>query len=562
MNAFLNTLAEKNKKIYEFSLLSRVSPDKSERESAEKISKEEEKEINDLLTPDLYKSVIWEYLSCKKLVNELRLNGAHLLPADSVEVHRINNKLIDLSAEFLKNISDNSAPKLQIEPENREHVKELLTDSSEYIELTPSNHSKLMCICPDKTIRRRAFTLKNSLPPENIGVLSEAYGLRRRKAQLLGYTTTAEMYLSDSHMKSYDEIMNFLLILSAKLSDKSENLLKKVLKELGEYPSLDLAELKSPVSSSYFMAKYKQKVCLFDYSGEYFDFDRVLDTISGFYSDKLNIKIDVFYEDKWIKKMPVLFVRNTEKNRLLGKISLDMFFREGKHPHGTCWLMKRRFANPDEMFPSAETCLTVSLQQNPDGKPRLMSHSELITIFHELGHGLHEILNETNTVNCGGIEMERDLVEVISMYFENYCWEKELLKKCCDLSSDELDSLISTRNIDLPVSWLSQCAFSILDQELNSGVTRVDDFEKRYSEITGSEYIDGTNMAMRWIHQFGYECQYYSYVYSNCYAAQLWADRNSPDHNDRLRQFMQYSSGETLEKHFGKLDLKHFVDLL
>jgi len=166
----------------------------------------------------------------------------------------------------------------------------------------------------------------------------------------------------------------------------------------------------------------------------------------------------------------------------LGYLYMDLHPRPGKYTHAANFNLQPGFLEKDgksRHYPA--TALVCNLSKPTADKPALLSHDEVVTLFHELGHGIHNLAGRTRYSRFHGSSVVRDFVEAPSQMLENWCWTPSTLKRLSShfktgesLPDDLIEKLISTKHVDDGLYYLRQLSFGIFDMIIHSPKTHDD----------------------------------------------------------------------------------------
>ena len=224
---------------------------------------------------------------------------------------------------------------------------------------------------------------------------------------------------------------------------------------------------------------------------------------------------------------------------LRGSFYLDLYARQGKR--GGAWMADfvGRRVHADGELQNPVAFLTCNFSKPVGGKPALFTHDEVLTLFHEFGHGLHHMLTQVDTAGLSGINgVEWDAVELPSQFLENWCWEPEALALISGhyetgepLPQELLDKMLAARNYQSAMQMMRQLEFSLFDMRIHH------EFDEskgaRISEIL-SEVREQTSVRIppeynRFQHSFGhifaggYAAGYYSYKWAEVLSSDAFA---------------------------------------
>lgn len=364
--------------------------------------------------------------------------------------------------------------------------------------------------------------------------------LRHEEAQLLDYANFAEVSLVPKMAESPQHVVEFL----EDLARRARPFAEKDLEELRTFArdELGIEELQS-WDVAYASEKLREQRYAFSEKEvkEYFPEPKVVqglfDVIQGLFS--VRIKPD----DAPVWHPDVRFFRIERDGQLVGQFYLDLYAREGKNQGA--WMDdargRRLTTGGIVQTPIAYLTCNFTPPATVDGKlqPSLFTHDEVITLFHEFGHGLHHMLTEVEELSVSGISgVEWDAVELPSQFMENFCWEWDKLQQMTahvktgePLPRALFDKMTAAKNFQSGMMTLRQVEFSLIDMHLHY------DFDPR-NERTVQELIDDIRKQFailippafnRFQHSFGhifsggYAAGYYSYKWAEVLSADAYA---------------------------------------
>jgi oligopeptidase A len=232
------------------------------------------------------------------------------------------------------------------------------------------------------------------------------------------------------------------------------------------------------------------------------------------------------------------FYRLERNGHLVGQFYLDPPARAGKR--GGAWMddVRARWLRPDtQQLQTPVAHLVCNFADGVDGQPPLLTHDDVITLFHEFGHGLHHMLTQVNERDVSGISgVEWDAVELPSQFMENFCWEWNVLKHMSAhvktgeaLPRELFDKMVAAKNFQSGLQTLRQIEFALMDMLLHSEHHPQDDFmpvlQKVRAEVAVIQAPDFNRMAHTFSHIFagGYAAGYYSYKWAEVLSADAYA---------------------------------------
>ena len=383
----------------------------------------------------------------------------------------------------------------------------------------------------------------------NADIMGQILQLREQKAQLLGFANYAEVSLSTKMADNVAEVETFLRNLATKAKPTAEQDLAQLQECARDY---DIAELQ-PWDSAYIAEKVKQNK--FSLSQEeirpYFPLPKVIDGLFAIVERLYGIKVqeqnraheatkdDSNVVSRWHDD--VRFYQLFDANdTLLGGFYFDLFARNGKR--GGAWMsgFQSRYSNDEQAYQQLPVCFMVgNFTPALDGKPSLLTHDEVLTLFHEFGHGLHHLLTQVTVGDVAGVNgVEWDAVELPSQFMENWAWDAEgiaLISSHVEtgepLPKDKLDALLAAKNFQSGMQTLRQIEFALFDLLIHSHTPALDyagilaTLNDVRRDIAIMETPDYNRFANGFSHIFagGYAAGYYSYKWAELLSADAFS---------------------------------------
>ncbi|MBV8656923.1 MAG: M3 family metallopeptidase [Burkholderiales bacterium] len=368
---------------------------------------------------------------------------------------------------------------------------------------------------------------------DNTALIDQILALRAELAALLGFQNYAEYSLAAKMATTPNEVLTFLRDMAARA--KPHAVADRKALEAFARDHLALPEL-SAWDLAYASEKLKQAQYAFSAQEvkQYFVEDKVLaglfDVIESLYG--LHASLDT--APTW--HADARFYKLTDKaGRLVGQFYLDLYAREGKR--GGAWMddcRNRRKTTSGVQTPVVY--LTCNFGRGQNGKPATFTHGEVITLFHEMGHGLHQLLTEVDELSVAGINgVEWDAVELPSQFMENFCWEWDrVVRMTAHVDSGEplprtlFDRMLAAKNYQSGMATVRQLEFGLIDMELHSrkdagAVQAVIDRVRAEVSVNPPPAYNRFAQAFSHIFSGGYAAGYYSYKWAEVLSADAYA---------------------------------------
>ena len=224
--------------------------------------------------------------------------------------------------------------------------------------------------------------------------------------------------------------------------------------------------------------------------------------------------------------------------QLVGQFYLDLYARPGKRPGAWMNEVRGRWQRPDTQGLQTPVAHLVCNFSSPiGGKPALLTHDDVITLFHEFGHGLHHMLTQVDELAVAGISgVEWDAVELPSQFMENFCWEWAVLSRLTahvdtgePLPRELFDRMIAARNFQSGMQTLRQIEFSLFDMRLHAEADAHARVQALVDEVRAEVAVNPAPAFNRFQHSFshifagGYSAGYYSYKWAEVLSADAFA---------------------------------------
>ncbi len=380
--------------------------------------------------------------------------------------------------------------------------------------------------------------LGEALKFDNSANIREILALRQEESELLGYANFGELSLVTKMAKSPAEVIAFLRDLARRARPYAE----KDVADLRAFAKeeLGLAD-PQPWDWSYVAEKLKEARYAFSEQEvkQYFPAPKVLAGLFKIVEDLFEVSIRRDVAAVWNPAVEFYRIERATANgpQLVGQFYLDQPARKGKR--GGAWMddVRARWLRPDNATLQTPVAhLVCNFADGVDGKPALLTHDDVITLFHETGHGLHHLLTQVNERDVSGISgVEWDAVELPSQFMENFCWEWNVLEHMTahvdtgePLPRALYDKMIAAKNFQSGMATLRQIEFSLFDMLLHTSAPP-DDIMPLLSQVRAEVAVLPAPVYSRTAHTFshifagGYAAGYYSYKWAEVLSADAYA---------------------------------------
>ncbi|AZG14733.1 M3 family metallopeptidase [Cupriavidus pauculus] len=500
------------------------------------------------------------------LENELRgfrLGGAELPEDSKPRFAEIQEQQAQLSKAFSDHVLDaTNAYALYVEDEAR--LAGIPADAQEAARLAAEKDGKagwkftlhfpsyfpVLQYADDRALRQTMYeasvTRASELGPQynngqadwdNTANMREQLTLRREEARMLGYDNYGEVSLVPKMAESPADVLKFLDELAVKARPYAE----ADWKELRAFAAAELGlDEIAPWDVAYASEKLRQKRYAFsdDEVKQYFQEPKVLEGLFGVVEKLFSVSIQPDQAQTWHKDVRFFRVVSPQ-GALLAQFYIDLYAREGKR--GGAWMddARGRKERDNGTVQTPVAYLTCNFTAPVGGKPALFTHDEVITLFHEFGHGLHHMLTQVGDLGVSGINgVEWDAVELPSQFMENFCWEYEVLATMtAHVDTGEplprvlFDRMLAAKNFQNGMMTLRQIVFSSFDMHLHTDYDPQGDVSvlELSRQINDSKHVVPQSPLSRWPNTFshifagGYAAGYYSYKWAEVLSADVYA---------------------------------------
>ncbi len=490
-------------------------------------------------------------------VRDFKLSGAELPDNDKPRFQELQERLSQLAAKFSENLLD-ATNAFHLDVTNEAELDGLPADvkaaakaaaekansAGWRFSLHAPSYLPVMQYASHRPLRAqmyRAYAVRASefgdyaSKPEwnNDTLISEILKLRSEMAQMLGYQNYAEVSLVPKMANSVPQVLAFL----RDLAQRAKPYGAADLAELTQFATTELGFTEiEPWDIAYISEKLKQARYSFsdDDVKQYFPEPKVLGGLFSVIERLFSIQITPDQAPVWHPS--VRFFRITRKEQLIGQFYLDLYAREEKR--GGAWmdeaLTRRRIGNGIQ---TPVAYLNCNFPAPVGNKPATFSHDDVITLFHETGHGLHHLLTQVEDLAVSGIHgVEWDAVELPSQFMENFCWEWSVLQDMTGhvdtgeaLPRALYDKMLAAKNFQSGLFNLRQLEFSLFDLLIHSDpacsrpvLDVLADVRKEVAVIHPPTWHRFPN-SFSHIFAGGYAAGYYSYKWAEVLSADAFA---------------------------------------
>ncbi len=424
-------------------------------------------------------------------LRDFRLAGVALAEKDKERFKEIEQRLSKLSSKFEENVLDatnawskhiTSASELSGLPDTALAVARQAASAKDLdgwlLTLEFPCYAAVMTFADDRDLRRELYhafvTRASDQGPfagryDNSQAMEEILALRHEKARLLGYANFAELSLATKMADTPRQVLEFLQQLAARSKPVAEKDLSELRQFAKEYHGISDLEAWDLMYYSEKLRQHRYQLSQEEVK-QYFPADKVVpgmfQVVEKLYGFSIREREDV---DVWHPDVRCYEIRDRQGG-IRGRFYLDLYARPRKR--GGAWMdecIARRKLRGQIQIPVA--FLTCNFTPPAGDDPALLTHDEVITLFHEFGHGLHHLLTQVDYLSASGIRgVEWDAVELPSQFMENFCWQKDALAHLSrhyrtgeSLPDDLFEKMLAAKHFQAGMMMVRQLEFSLFD---------------------------------------------------------------------------------------------------
>jgi oligopeptidase A len=488
-------------------------------------------------------------------LRDFRLAGAELPPAGKARFGEIQQELARLAAKFSENLLD-ATNAWSVVVESGSGVAGIPADVLEAAREAAARDGKpgwkftlhmpsylpVMQYAEDRELRRAMYRESVTRAAEfgkpewdNTPLIARIVALRAEAARLLGYRNFAEMSLVPKMADTPAQVLEFLRDLARRARPVAEG----DVAALREFARRELG-LSSLEAWDLAWASEKLRAARYAFSDQevkqYFPEGVVLEGLFRLVQALYGVRIVPAQAPAWHEDVRFFDLRSAD-GALLGQFYTDLYARDTKR--GGAWMddaISRR--RKGERIQTPVAYLNCNFSRPVGGKPAVFTHDEVITLFHEFGHGLHHLLTQVEDLGVSGINgVEWDAVELPSQFMENFCWEWEVLEPMTrhvergePLPRALFDKMLAAKNFQSGLAMLRQIEFALFDMRLHSDFdpasggcaqALLDEVRREVAVLHPPEWNRFPN-SFAHIFAGGYAAGYYSYKWAEVLSADAY----------------------------------------
>jgi thimet oligopeptidase len=472
-------------------------------------------------------------------------NGLKLPEEKLAQVKVLQQKLTQLQAQFNANLNNDvttielNESELAGVPADYKAGLKKTADGARYILTTrESDVSSFMANASNAEARHKWLSgYYNRGGKANTELLEQAIGIRQQIAKLMGYATWADYRIQGQNRMAKDAktVLEFLNGLKGKLAQRDRDDIAGLLKfkktldpQATEVNAWDITYLENQIKKHDYSLDEEE-------IREYFPADVAVAGMFDVYSKLLGVRYTEVKDAKvWSPDVKLYQINDSKDDRLIGYFYTDFVPRPFKYGHAAAFPQIGGRVLPNGSYSLPVAAIVANLAAPANGKPSLLSHDDVETMFHEFGHIMHMTLTRAPFETLSGSNVAQDFVEAPSQMLENWVWSPEVLNRISGhyldhsqkLPADLLQKMIAARDFDQGYYYTRQLMLALTDMDYHTADGAVDSaaiYDRNYEEMIGVKPVAGAHFAGTFGHLMGgYDAGYYGYLWSLVYATDMF----------------------------------------
>ncbi|KAJ6447185.1 H/ACA ribonucleoprotein complex non-core subunit NAF1 [Purpureocillium lavendulum] len=500
--------------------------------------------------------------------------------------HNISKRRIELRNAFMDNIASDPGgiwlTEKQLDGLSKAKYASLEADSEgkRRITLKRPDVNAVLRQCHNPETRKEVYIASESIFAKNIDIFREIVLLRDEAARLNGYSSFAAQSTRNRLVKTPAAVEKLLADLKEKLRPLAEREMGVLRQHVPDGAPLHFWDF-----DYYHQKMLRDKNVDHDLVSEYFPADYAVVQMMGVFQELFGLRIDEVMDkaqgETWHPDVKMFAVREAKDGSFLGYLYTDIYARPGKYNGAANFNIRASYVDENGNRDPVATSLICNLSPPSPERPSLLQHAELVTVFHELGHGIHDLVGRSKYITFHGHRAVKDFIEAPSQLLEYWCWTPQTLKRLsCHYSylsehyesswrrhqssadvkqqpprqiPDELtESLIASKNVNAGILASRQVALALFDMKVHDppthasleGMDIVGTYYSLLEELTGLAGLDngsplGNAHVITAHFVWGVEASYYSYLQTRIFAADIWKTcfRDDPMNAETARRY-------------------------
>jgi thimet oligopeptidase len=482
-------------------------------------------------------------------VRDVRLAGHDLAPEAREEVRAAMARLVEIGVRFNQHIAD-VTDAMVVDDEDLaglpdEYRAGLARDDDGRYRITMAYPDVVPFLEQARSRPRREELTRlfnNRAADTNRELLAEAVARRERIAELFGQPSWAHHTMDEKMAHDPETVDRFyedlVPALTKKATDEIAVMARRLFADEGDedLQSWDLRYYDTELRRTEFGVDNHEVAT-------YFPLERVLDGLLTITAEVFGVEYEPLPDEPvWHPDVRSYAVVDPARGGRIAVVHMDLHPREGKFSHAAAFTLVAGRRLADGTYRTPVSAIVANLTKPTADRPSLLLHDEVVTLFHEFGHILHQTLTQAETVRFSGTSTERDFVEAPSQIMEHWCWRPEVLSRFArhhvtdePIPADLVSQLVAARDLNVAVLTLRQIQFGVLDMGFHGprrpedgarpdGDRDLDAILRRAERVALFDHVEGTFFPASFGHLLGgYDAGYYGYLWAKVYGDDMFS---------------------------------------
>ncbi|PLX66262.1 MAG: peptidase M3 [Denitrovibrio sp.] len=471
-----------------------------------------------------------------------RLSGVHLPEEQKKRLMEINLEISQLSTDFAQNVLKDTddfelvtADEADVAGIPKPDLKAAKCDEGYKFTLKMPSYLAYMTYGPNRDIREKLYKAYCTRAPQNADIIEKMLTLKTEKANILGFDRFSDLSLATKNAKSPEDVINFL-------NDLAEKAYRQAGDEINDLKELANIDDLQAFDTAYYSEQLRRVKCGYDEQiyRPYFELHSVVNGLFSFIEKLFGVSFKEVQVPVWHESVNAYdLVKN---NETFARIYTDLTFRKGKRDGAWMNNWQVRHMDSEDQFHPATALICGNFPQSSPDSPSLLRHSDVVTLFHEMGHAIHHLFSDVDEADVSGVNgVEWDVIEFPSQFLELFAYNKDVLKMFAkhhetgELISDEMiDKLNNVKQFMSATALLRQLEFGTLDMRIHERPHTADEVQEILDDVRKKTALIKPPAYNKFQHGFshifagGYSAGYYSYKWAerlSCDAYSIFVDK-------------------------------------
>lgn len=469
----------------------------------------------------------------ENMIRSFRLSGVHLPEDQKKRLMEINLELSRLGTDFAQNVlmDTDSFELFTDDPKDVEGIPEPDLKAAKHengwkFTLKMPSYLAYMTYGPNREIREKLYRAYCTRAPQNSEIIEKLLKLKNESSKMLGFDRFSDLSLATKNAPAPEAVTDFLNDLAEKAAPQAASEIEEIKKLAGfEVEAYDFG---------FYSEKLRRIKCGYDEQlyRPYFELDSVVNGLFSFVEKIFGVSFARADVPVWHESVRAYDI--SRDGEVFARIYTDLTFRKGKRDGAWMNDWQTRYIDADGNFHPATALICGNFPQQTADSPSLLRHSDVVTLFHEMGHALHHLLSDVDEADVSGVHgVEWDVIEFPSQFLELFAFNRDVLKMFAKhhetgeiLPDEMIEKLDGVRKFMSATALLRQVEFGLFDMLIHERPMTADEVQEVLDGVRRKTSLIKPPSYNKFQHGFshifagGYSAGYYSYK---------WAERLSCD---------------------------------